>query len=140
MPVYQHILLATDLGEESKIVAKKASQLAEQFNSKLSIVHTIEPIPAYGYPEVTELRSPFIDKVKNEMLQYAKGLNVPEEDLHIEFGSVKATVIKKAEEISADLIIVGSHGRHGLSRLLGSSASGVVHSANCDVFVIRCSE
>lgn len=137
---YKHIILATDLSGESKIVAQKALELAKKFGAKLSMVHTIEPIPAYGYPEVTELRSPFIDKVKNEMQTFAQDLNLAEEDLHIEFGSVKATVINKTKELGADLIIVGSHGRHGLSRLLGSSASGIVHSADCDVFVIRCAE
>lgn len=140
MSMYQHILLATDLGEESKNVAQRAVELAKQFSCQLSVIHTIEPIPAYGYPEVTELRSPFIDKVKNELLRYAKDLNLKEENLYIEFGSVKATVIAKADELGADVIVVGSHGRYGLSRLLGSSASGIVHSAHCDVFVIRCSD
>ncbi len=42
-----------------------------------------------------------------------------------------------AEKLSADLIIVGSHGRHGLALLLGSTANGVLHGAKCDVLAMR---
>jgi len=42
-----------------------------------------------------------------------------------------------ANEIGADLIVVGSHGRHGLALLLGSTANGVLHGAPCDVLAVR---
>jgi universal stress protein A len=42
-----------------------------------------------------------------------------------------------AEEIGADLVVVGSHGRHGLSLLMGSTANGVLHGAKCDVLAVR---
>jgi universal stress protein A len=61
----------------------------------------------------------------------------PEKIIKIEFGSVKNEVLRVAEEIGADLIVIGSHGRHGLSRLLGSSTSGIVQGAECDVLTIR---
>ena len=44
---------------------------------------------------------------------------------------------KTAREQGADLIIVGSHGRHGLALLLGSTANGVLHGASCDVLAVR---
>ena len=43
----------------------------------------------------------------------------------------------KAEEIGADLIVVGSHGRYGLALLMGSTANGVLHGATCDVLAVR---
>jgi len=46
-------------------------------------------------------------------------------------------IIKIAEENNVDLIIVGSHGRHGLALLLGSTANGVLHHAKCDVLAVR---
>ena len=42
-----------------------------------------------------------------------------------------------AEELGTDLIVVGSHGRHGLALLMGSTANGVLHGANCDVLAVR---
>jgi universal stress protein A len=46
-------------------------------------------------------------------------------------------IVRVAEEESADLIIVGSHGRHGLALLLGSTANNVLHHAPCDVMAVR---
>ncbi|MCV6604433.1 MAG: universal stress protein, partial [Porticoccaceae bacterium] len=45
-----------------------------------------------------------------------------------------------AEENQVDLIVVGSHGRHGLALLLGSTANGVIHGAGCDVLAVRIRE
>jgi universal stress protein A len=42
-----------------------------------------------------------------------------------------------AEEINANLIVVGSHGRHGLALIFGSTANGVLHGAGCDVLAVR---
>jgi universal stress protein A len=55
----------------------------------------------------------------------------------IEMGSPKAEIIRIAREQRVDLIVLGSHGRHGLSLLLGSTASSVIHHAECDVLAVR---
>lgn len=138
--MYQHILLATDLTETCSVVNKKAKQLADQQGAKLTLIHTIEPIPAYGYPGVTDLESPLIDAAKKSLTELAHTMGLAEGACRVEFGSVKVQVLKVADELAVDLIIIGSHGRHGLSRLLGSSAGGIVHGAKCDVLTIRCTE
>ena len=55
----------------------------------------------------------------------------------ISFGRPAAEIRAYAEKIGADLIVVGSHGRTGISGLLGSTARGVLHGAPCDVLVVR---
>ena len=52
---------------------------------------------------------------------------------------IKGTInqIHSLEEAGADIIVVGSHGRHGLALLLGSTANGVLHGASCDVLAVR---
>jgi universal stress protein A len=45
--------------------------------------------------------------------------------------------VRIAKERGVDLIVVGSHGRHGLQLLLGSTANGVLHLAECDVLAVR---
>ena len=140
MEVYKHILYATDLHDSSKNVADRAKALADLHSAKLSIIHTIEPIPAYGYPGVTEMQSPIIEFAKTSLIALGKELNVPPENQIIEFGGVKTQVLAAATALNVDLIIIGSHGRHGISKLLGSSANGVVNAAKCDVIVIRCSD
>lgn len=52
-------------------------------------------------------------------------------------GSPKLEIVRVAEERQVDLIVVGSHGRHGLALLLGSTANGVLHHAKCDVLAVR---
>jgi universal stress protein A len=52
-------------------------------------------------------------------------------------GSPKLEIVRVAEENNVDLIIVGSHGKHGIALLLGSTANGVLHHAKCDVLAVR---
>ena len=51
--------------------------------------------------------------------------------------STKEGILGAAKEHGADLIVVGSHGRHGLALLLGSTANAVLHGAPCDVLAVR---
>jgi universal stress protein A len=137
MPKYKHLLLAVDLADDSNKLVNEAVELAQLFSSELTIVHTIEPLPAYGYPGISGLESPVIDHAKQEMLELGKSHHLDERHIRVEFGSVKTQILRVAKELDVDLILIGSHGRHGLSKLLGSSASAIVHGADCDVFVIR---
>lgn len=139
MSAYRHILYATDLHEPEGFM-QKISDIVKIFGAKLTLIHVIEPIPAYGYPGFVDLENPFIDQAKQEMASLAKKLNVPEEHQRVEFGSIKTQVLHVAEQLKVDLIIVGSHGRHGLSILLGSSASAIVNGSACDVLTLRVEE
>jgi len=49
-------------------------------------------------------------------------------------------ITRYADDKQADLIVIGSHGRHGLQRLLGSTATPVLHNAKCDVLAVRIKE
>lgn len=138
MKVYQHVLLATDLSDTCLKAAVAAQKIAEASEAKFSIAHCVEPIPAYGYPGFQELQSPLIDHAKQELDTLAQQIGVPVNHVHLLFGTVKTEVLKFAEEHQVDLIIVGSHTRRGLSRLLGSNANAIVHGADCDVLTIRC--
>ena len=138
MRKYQHILVATDLNGKSEAIIEKAKFLSQLFAAHLSLIHTIEPTPAYGFPGST-LKSPIIEDAKRQMRKLGEKLEIPEDHQLIEFGSVKKEVIKAAEKIHADLIIVGSHGRHGLAKLLlDSSANKISHDAKCDVLTVSC--
>ena len=135
---YKHILLATDLSDICGLVTAQAKSMADLYSSKLSIVHAIEPIPAYGYPGFEDLQTPLIDHARQQVEKLAKDSGIPESQIYLEFGAVKKEILRVAKEIKADLIVIGSHGRHGLSRLLGSGANAIVHGAECDVLTVRC--
>lgn len=140
MSIYSHILVGLDLTPESSIVIDKAIQLSQQYNAKLTVSHIIEPLVfAYGGDVPVNLAD-----AQNSMGEQAsKGLAkmIPKNHSHIEqiitIGDTASELRKLAEEKGADLIIVGSHGRHGLAMLFGSTASGVLKGAPCDVLAVR---
>jgi universal stress protein A len=140
--MYKHILLTTDLTDHAKKSADKALKLAKQDGARLTVLHVVEPLPAYamGYMGSINLEEDMLEQARTNLAELGKELSVADNDLRIEMGSVKACIIKLVEELGVDLIVVGSHGRHGLELLLGSTAAAVVHSATCDVLVVRTHE
>ena len=141
MAKYTHILLAVDLTEESEFIADKAAMLAQQTGARLSAIHVIEPINfAYGGDipmDLTAIQEQLDEHARNKMAQFAKPYLIPDENQHTVVGLPQNEIHRIAEEQNIDLIVVGSHGRHGLSLLLGSTANGVLHGATCDVLAVR---
>jgi universal stress protein A len=76
-------------------------------------------------------------EAKKRLHKLAVELSVSEDNVWLEMGSPKAEIVRVAEENKVDLIVVGSHGRHGLALLLGSTANGVLHHTRCDVLAVR---
>jgi len=136
---YKHILLATDFSDGSDRVATKAKEFAILMNAKLSITHIVEPLPGYGYAFVgsAEIETQFIEEAKTYLANEAQKLNIDVDKQHITLGSSKIEITRIAEEIGADLIVVGSHGKYGIANLLGSTANAVIHNAKCDVLTVR---
>ena len=141
MHEYEHILVAVDLTEESRHVAKRACALRVDNNAKLSCLHVIEPLSlAYGGDipmDLSTIQEQIQDTARIHLAEFAQSLSIPEQDQHLIFGRPETEIHSLANEISADLIVVGSHGRHGLALLLGSTANGVLHGAPCDVLAVR---
>lgn len=140
MSNYQHVLLAVDLSDESIIVAERASAIAQQNDAKLSIVHTIEPINfAYGGDipmDLTAIQEQLDQHAHSKVAECAKRFNISEANQHIVVGLPQNEIQHLAKELAVDLIVLGSHGRHGLSLLLGSTSNGVLHGAECDVLAV----
>ncbi|ATG88665.1 universal stress protein [Methylomonas koyamae] len=143
MTLYKHILLAADFFEHGGQVAEKAKRIAEQNQAQLSLVHVVDNLPitdpAYGpmIPFDVDLTQELIEATKKRLAELGQKLEVPVERQWLEMGSPKLEIVRVAEERQADLIVVGSHGRHGLALLLGSTANGVLHHAKCDVLAVR---
>ena len=138
---YKHILVGVDLTVESKDVSSKACALREAFGCRLSCVHVIEPLSlAYGGDipmDLSTIQEQIQGTAKSHLTEFAETLDIKEEDRHLIFGRPETEIHTLANEILADLIVVGSHGRHGLALLLGSTANGVLHGAPCDVLAVR---
>jgi universal stress protein A len=143
MDTYQHILLAVDFSEHSDTVARKAKNLAEKYQAKLSVIHVLDNIPmpdtTYGtvIPLDEDSGNDLLEVEKVRLMQIVNQLAVARANLWMVWGSPKQEICLLAEREQVDLIVVGSHGRHGLSLLLGSTANSVLHYARCDVMAIR---
>jgi universal stress protein A len=140
---YQHILLAVDYSEQGVYVAEKARSLAYRYQAKLSIIHVLDniPMPDTNYGTVIPLDQDssydLLEAEKAKLMQLGDQLNVDLANRWMLWGVPKQEIIHIAEREQVDLIVVGSHGRHGLALLLGSTANGVLHYAKCDVLAIR---
>jgi universal stress protein A len=140
--MYKHILFATDLTEDTDHLVKKVTQLCALTHGKLSLVHVVEPLPGYSYAYlgIEDIEGQLISEAKSAMEKLGVLLNVAVADQYIEVGPTKTKILQTTEDIQADLIVCGSHGRHGLSLILGSTANAILHGAKCDVLTVRLPE
>ena len=143
MADYQHILLAVDFSDQDSYVARKAERLATFYKAKLSIIHVLDniPMPDTAYGTVIPLDSgssyELLESEKEKFIQIENRLTLDLAQRWLIWGKPQIEIIRIANEQNVDLIVVGSHGRHGLALLLGSTATGVLHHAPCDVLAVR---
>lgn len=141
MSDYQRIMVGVDLTTESYPIAERAQALAKKFGAQLHIVHVIEPLSlAYGGDvpmDLSTVQDQIHEQAKSHLSDFAKRLGIDESCQHLIFGRPESEIQRAAVAHEADLIVVGSHGRHGLALLLGSTANGVLHGASCDVLAVR---
>ena len=139
---YQHILVAIDLADECHPVMRRAQALAASSRAQLSLVHIVEPMAmAFGGDvpmDLSMLQQQQFDQARERLDGFAS--RYPEltpEHRHLAYGQPRQEIHRLAAEQKCDLIVVGSHGRHGLALLLGSTANDVLHGAPCDVLAVR---
>jgi len=143
MSRYKHVLLATDFTQHGEHVAASAHDLANKYNAQLSLVHIIDNVPItesiYGpiIPLEIDLTAQLLASAREKALTIAKTFSIDEQHIWVKTGSPKLEITRIAKENKIDLIVVGSHGRHGLALLLGSTANSVLHYAHCDVMAVR---
>ena len=145
MKLYQHVLVAVDLHANcDNRVIERAKAIAEASQAKMSLVHAVEHINAYGvaeaYSAVLDVEEQMIAEAKRQPSNLVKEFGIPEPQQHLEVGSPKSVILSKMKELKIDLIVVGSHGRHGLQLLLGSTANAILHHSAVDVLAVRVQE
>ncbi|AQA18744.1 universal stress protein UspA [Halioglobus japonicus] len=141
MSQYSKVVVAIDLSEESDLVAARARAIATSAGSELHLVHVIEPLSfAYGVDipmDFSGLQDEIQEQATGQLQRFAEKNGIAADHQHILLGRPEVEIHAVAEKISADLIVVGSHGRYGLALLMGSTANGVLHGASCDVLAVR---
>ena len=142
---YQNILIAVDLTDEAEEVFTAARNVArEQGSPTVSAATIIRPLArTYGGLDMANVVAgvPFEEEMRGQALTKLQTLgasfDVNSDDIYVRMGTPAAEIRSLADELGADLIVVGTHGRHGLGLLLGSTANAVLHGVACDVLVVK---
>ncbi len=148
MTDFKNILFATDFSESSDYSLKYALSMAKKFNAQLTIIHVInEPVDLRGFyvPHISfEKLEEEIEEGAQKMMEKFCRTQIKDYDKYETFivpGIPYDEIIKKALEVSADLIVMGTHGRTGLDHVLfGSTAEKVVRKSKVPVMTIRSQE
>ena len=141
------ILLPTDFSECARHALLPAAELARTFGARLLCLHVVEPVvPAVGWTPIAEplplgdMTGQMETSATRELPKISHGeecAGLEVEDL-ITHGEAAAEIVRVGRERGVDLIVISSHGRTGLGRILfGSTAEMVVRHAHCPVLVVK---
>ena len=141
---YQKILLAIDFFDGNGDVVQRAVDMAKRYSAELFMIHVNEPpTPAYGADVVTwgsqvfEINEQVRAHKKKRLKELARELFLDEQHTVLAEGRPAQCIHQFCDEQNIDLVVMGTHGQHGLALLLGSTANSVLHGSNCDVLTVR---
>ena len=144
MSTYKHLLIGLDLSPESQQVVDRVKQLFSDRDVKISICHILEPLAFTDGGDIpvdlSDVQVQLEDQARLRLATLAEQLQVPQKSQHIVLGQPANEMRRMAKDENVDLIIVGSHGRHGLALIFGSTSNSVLHGAPCDVLAVRINE
>ena len=144
--MFKHILVPVDGSPTSLLAVSKAAGLAQAFGSEVTAVYVLDPYPftgvgadfAYGQAQYLSAAQADAQKALDAVQQAMEQAGVP---VHTQVGeghAVHEGIVHIAKHVGADLIVMGSHGRRGLEKLvLGSVAQRVLQAAHVPVLVVR---
>ncbi len=144
MNCYRNILCATDFSVHARIAVERAVDLARQFGARLTLLHVIDDFPEVRSNEVIPPEDVDPAAFRKEQalrcladLAREAGCEDARQEVRFTPLSARHEITRFAEEKGFDLIVLASHGKHGIGRILGSTAAGVVQVAPCDVLAVR---
>ena len=141
MALYRHILLVVDLTDDSLVLARKGAALARALGAQLELLHVVEFVPVEPMGETllpsVQMEDELVERSEQRLKALAAELGLDGAACRVESGNVKSEIVRVARERKADLIILGSRERHGLSILVNLTEDTVLHAAPCDVLAMR---
>lgn len=138
-------LVAHDLTDLGDAAAREAARLAQRTGDRLFLLHVSPPEDREPYERNGKITFAQEEEIRRALLKFAGELKEVYANLAVDVealvGSPVERVLEEAERVSAHLIVVGTHDRKGLARLLlGSVAEEIVHKARLPVLVVKGAE
>jgi universal stress protein A len=124
---YRRVLVAVNLGEESNEVLRHARRIVDGSDGQISLGHVMTAVANADHRREVERR----------LEALAHRFDVDPAAIHVLEGRPAAQIHALAEELDADLVAVGTHGKQGLELITGSTANAVLHGATCDILSVR---
>lgn len=142
MSGYTHVLIAVDLTEDSPRVVQRGLEVAARYGAKVTLLHVVEFIPVDPagealLPPPVDLEGDLVQAAKERLEALCREQGLKDAPRRLEVGNIKVEIVRVAGEEKADLLVLGSHERHGLALLLGSTEKSILHKAPCDVLTVR---
>ena len=140
MAGYRQLLIAVDLSDDSVRVVERGLEIAGRYSAGSTLLHVVEFIPV---DPAGEALLPTPVDLEGEMVSGARRrldaltARFPGVQSRLEVGIIKLEILRIAAELKADLLVLGSHERHGLALLLGSTEKSILHKAQCDVLAVH---
>ena len=141
MAVYRRVLLVVDLTEDSLTIGRKAQALVAALGAEIELLHVVEFVPVEPMGEAlmpsAQIQEDLLQRAQRRLSALAADLGIAGVRCRVESGNVKSEIVRVARERHADLIVLGSRERHGLSILVNLTEDTVLHAAPCDVLAMR---
>jgi nucleotide-binding universal stress UspA family protein len=143
MPIFERILVSTDFGASSGRALDLAVELSVNLGASPTLLHVYE-IPMYGYTGMEmatlDLLTPIQEAAREQLGKTLAEVKrkVPAAKSLLRRGIVWREILSAIEETHPDLVVMGTHGRHGVSHvLLGSVADKIVRTSPVPVLTVR---
>ena len=142
---YRNVLAAVDTTDEADEVLKAAREVADDKKSTISVVTVLMPLAGFYinlYSILEEnagigIESQAVEHATAWLSDLAKRNGIDASAVNVIIGTPAVEIRRMAEKLDADLIVLGTHGRHGLGIMLGSTANAVLHGAPCNVLAVK---
>jgi universal stress protein A len=138
---YKKFLLCLDLTDESETLAERAKMMAGKCGASLTLLHVVEYVPVEPMGEAllpaVQIEGELVERATARLAELSRKLGLEAAERLVLTGNIKSEVVRVAVERGADLIIIGSRERHGVSILFNFTEDTVLHAAPCDVLAVR---
>jgi len=137
--MFQKIVVGVSAEASAREAARYAGELAHTLGAELHLVSAYhdESVHMLGATVVVPLANPPERGRTEQLLASLPEARLPGAQIHAVPGAPAQQILRVAEDVQADLIVVGDKGMHGARRFLGSVPNDVSHGATCSVLVVK---
>ncbi|HTP39461.1 MAG TPA: universal stress protein [Steroidobacteraceae bacterium] len=141
MSAYRRILAVVDLSGDSAAVAGRAAALARDWGSELRLLHVVEFLPIEPMGDtlvpVVQIDEQMQSRAQQQLVELGATLGLAPAACVCTTGAAKNEILRYARSYQCDLLVLGSHERHGVSILVNLTEDTLLHAAPCDLLAVR---